>query len=78
MRRTQPLSRYIPGLGRAIKVRWRELAWDEEEPPQELKERLRLPITFGDPPSGFCRVVGLYVNPSTGQLIIQWDDTPIE
>ena len=29
------------------------------------------------PPSGMCKVVELYVNPSTGGLVIVYDDTPV-
>jgi len=29
------------------------------------------------PPSGKCQVVNLYVDPSTGRLIVEYDDQPV-
>jgi len=29
-----------------------------------------------NPPSGFCRVLNLYVDPATEKLVVSWDDTP--
>jgi len=28
------------------------------------------------PPSGMCRVTNLYVDPATGKLVVEYDDTP--
>ena len=44
-------------------------------------ERIRtLEIKYtpaSQPPSGYFRVVNLYVDPVTGRLIVQYDDTPV-
>lgn len=29
------------------------------------------------PPSGMCQVTGLYVNPETGKIIVEYDDEPV-
>lgn len=77
-RRTLPLGTYVPGVGKRVKVRWSEIAWDEEDPPPGLKAKMQDPSTpFGDPPPGFCRVVGMFVDPATGKLLVQWDEAPM-
>lgn len=30
------------------------------------------------PPSGYCEVINLYVNPDTNKLVVEFDDTPVE
>ncbi len=30
------------------------------------------------PPSGKCELVNLYINPDTGRLVVEWNDTPTE
>ena len=29
------------------------------------------------PPSGKCRVTNLYVDPSTGKVVVEYEDTPV-
>ena len=28
------------------------------------------------PPQGKCKIVNMYVDPSTGKVVVQYDDTP--
>lgn len=35
-------------------------------------------LVVSKPPSGMYRVVGLYVNPSTGRFVVRYDDTPVK
>ena len=38
------------------------------------------PVTnfvLSSPPSGYCKVKNLYVDPGTGKVVVEYDDTPI-
>ena len=30
-----------------------------------------------NPPKGKCKVVNIYVNPDTGNVVVEYDDTPV-
>ena len=30
------------------------------------------------PPTGTCKVINLYINPTTGKMVVEYDDTPQE
>jgi len=35
-------------------------------------------VVFSDPPTGKFKVTNLYVEPTTGKLVVKYDDTPQE
>ncbi len=48
--------------------------------PTSIIERVLLlengPEIKSEPPSGYYKVKGMYVNPANGKCVIQYDDTP--
>lgn len=44
-----------------------------------LSQAYSLPesVLKSEPPSGYCKVIGIYVNPTTGKTVVKYDDTPI-
>lgn len=34
-------------------------------------------VILSQPPSGKCKVTGLYVDPATGKFVVKYDDTPV-
>jgi hypothetical protein len=43
----------------------------------ELYKKMSGNIVFSFPPRGKCKVVNIYVDPSTSKLIVEYDDIPI-
>jgi len=41
--------------------------WELKKPPAKL---------IAEVPQGMCEVLGLYVNPITGKLVVEYEDTP--
>ena len=33
-------------------------------------------VVVSAPPENMCRVVNIYINPSTNKLVVDWDDSP--
>jgi len=41
-----------------------------------LPDGEEFPMLKSAPPSGKCKITNLYVDPVTGKVVIQYDDTP--
>jgi hypothetical protein len=45
---------------------------------RKVVEEVLIDKVKSEPPVGFCQVVNLYVNPSTGKLVVEYNNIPKE